>query len=74
MIIITENGVADLRGLSPKERAESIIENCAHRDYKEMLRDYYMRAVQTTDGAHTPHILKDALSWHERFMQKGTMK
>lgn len=74
MIIITENGVADLRGLSPKERAELIIENCAHNDYKEMLKDYYKRALQATKGAHTPHILKEALSWHERFTQTGSMK
>lgn len=74
MIIVTENGVADLRGLSPKERAELIIENCAHNDYKEMLTDYYSRALQTTKRAHTPHILKEALSWHERFIQTGSMK
>ena len=74
MVIITENGVADLRGLSPKERAQSIIENCAHNDYKEMLKDYYMRAVKETNGAHTPHMLKEALSWHERLLQTGTMK
>lgn len=74
MVIITEKGVADLRGLSPKERAESIIENCAHDYYKEMLKDYYKRAMQETRGAHTPHILKEALSWHERFAQTGSMK
>lgn len=74
MVIITEKGVADLRGLSPRERAESLIENCAHNDYKEMLKDYYMRAMKETQGAHTPHILKEALSWHERFVQTGSMK
>ncbi len=74
MIIVTENGVADLRGLSPKERAESIIENCAHNDYKEMLRDYYKRAVELTKKVHTPHLLNEALSWHERYLQTGTMQ
>ena len=36
-IIITEQGVADLRGKSPKERAQTIIENCVHPDYKNIL-------------------------------------
>ncbi|KAA6323813.1 Propionyl-CoA:succinate CoA transferase, partial [termite gut metagenome] len=39
-IIITEQGVADLRGKSPVERAHTIIENCAHPDYKNILWDY----------------------------------
>lgn len=40
MVIVTEQGYADLRGLAPRERAIKIIENCAHPDYKEQLRDY----------------------------------
>ena len=56
-VIVTEQGIADLRGLAPKERAALIIENCAHPDYKEQLRDYYNRAVEATGNAHTPHIL-----------------
>lgn len=39
-ILITEQGVADLRGKSPVERAKAIIENCAHPDYKNILWDY----------------------------------
>lgn len=74
MVIVTENGVADLRGLSPKERAETIIENCAHPDYKNMLRDYLNRAKIATNNSNTPHILNEAFSWHERFLKTGTMK
>ena len=33
MVIVTEQGYADLRDLTPKERAEAIIENCAHPDW-----------------------------------------
>ena len=73
-IIVTEQGLADLRGLSPRQRARVIIENCAHPDYKPMLMDYYERALKETKQAHTPHILTEALSWHERFQETGTMK
>jgi succinyl-CoA:acetate CoA-transferase len=71
-VIVTEQGVADLRGLSPRERAKVIIENCAHPDYKPLLKDYYQRAVR--GKGHTPHIIGEALSWHKRFLEKGTMK
>ncbi|MCY6484319.1 acetyl-CoA hydrolase/transferase family protein [Clostridium aestuarii] len=73
MVIVTEQGVADLRGKSPKERALEIINNCVHPDYKPMLLDYYNRALE--NGAkHTPHILDEALLWHSRFQKTGTMK
>jgi succinyl-CoA:acetate CoA-transferase len=71
-VFVTEYGYADLRGLSPKERAEVIIEKCAHPDYKEMLRDYVRRAAQSSK-LQTPHLLKEALSWHQRFLDTGSM-
>lgn len=52
-VVITEQGVADLRGLTPRERAESMIENCAHPDYRDGLRGY----VEEADGGHIPHDL-----------------
>ena len=73
MVIVTEKGVADLRGLSPKERALAIIENCAHDHYKEMLWDYFNRAKEA-QNSQTPHILTEALSWHQRFAKTGTMQ
>ena len=71
-VFVTEYGYADLRGLSPKERAEVIIEKCAHPDYKEMLRDYVRRAAQSSK-LQTPHLLKEALSWHQRFLDTWSM-
>ena len=50
-IIITEQGVADLRGKSPVERAQAIIENCAHPDYKNILWDYVKTVFQRTDSS-----------------------
>ena len=75
-IIVTEQGIADLRNKCPRERALEIINNCAHPDYRPMLLDYYERAVSATANGkgHTPHILSEALSWHTRFMETGTMK
>lgn len=76
-IIVTEQGVADLRNLCPRERALTIINNCAHPDYKPMLMSYYNRALKDTAAkgiAHTPHILEEALSWHDRFNKTGSMK
>ena len=71
-VIVTEQGLADLRGLSPRERAETIIDNCAHPEYKPKLKDYYQRALEK--GGHTPHLIEEALSWHKRFLETGCMK
>lgn len=71
-VLVTDQGLADLRGLSPRERAEVIIENCVHPDYKEEIRDYYERAKEL--GGHTPHILEEAFTFHTRFKQNGSMK
>ncbi|MGI6711573.1 MAG: acetyl-CoA hydrolase/transferase family protein [Bacillota bacterium] len=73
MVIVTEQGFADLRGLSPRERAQVIIENCAHPDYKPLLWDYYERALKGK-FRHTPHLLKEALSWHQKVLENGSMK
>jgi len=73
-VFVTEMGLADVRGLSPRERARVIINNCAHPDYKPMLLDYLERAEKATKKAHTPHIVSEALSWHTRFLETGTMK
>ena len=71
-ILVTEQGLADLRGLAPRERAVLIIENCVHPSYKTELADYFKRALQR--GGHTPHVLEDALSWHQRFEEQGDMR
>lgn len=73
-IIVTEQGIADLRGLAPKERVPLIINNCAHPDFRDQLWDYYNRAVEATGNAQTPHILEEALSWHVNLAKNKTMK
>jgi succinyl-CoA:acetate CoA-transferase len=61
-VVVTEQGVADLRGLDPRERAEALVEQCAHPDYRADLRTYLDRAEAS--GGHMPHDLDTALSWH----------
>ena len=73
-IIVTEQGLADLRGLSPKKRAKVIIENCAHPDFKPALLEYYERAMRNSVGKHTPHLLNEAFLWHRNFLEKGRMQ
>jgi succinyl-CoA:acetate CoA-transferase len=71
-VIVTEQGVADLRGLEPVERAECIIQSCAHPDYRPLLTEYLNKAVRDT-GGHEPHLLGEAFSFHIRFSKAQTM-
>jgi acetyl-CoA hydrolase len=68
-IIVTEFGVADLRGKSPYERANEIIDHCAHPDYRDLLRGY----LNILKGGHTPHTLSAAFRMHEQFQDSGDM-
>ena len=72
-VIVTEQGLADLRGLSPKQRAKLIIERCAHPTYRPMLEDYYARARAGSYGQQSPSLPGEALSWHQRFIETGSM-
>lgn len=71
-VIVTEQGIADVRGLAPVERAQLIIDHCSHPDYREELRAYFEEALKR--GGHTPHVLEKAFSFHERYASNGTMK
>jgi len=73
-VLVSEQGLADLRGLSPKQRARAIINHCAHPDYRPLLQDYFDRAMRDSKGRHTPHLLAEALSWHQRYLETGSMK
>lgn len=71
-VIVTEQGLADLRGLAPRQRAKLIIEKCVHPIYKDQMWDYFKRAEQK--GGQTPHLLGEAFSWHEAFEKTGDMR
>lgn len=69
-ILITEQGIADLRGKSPMERARAIIENCAHPDYKQLLWDY----IKLSSKGQTSHCIQSALAMHAALNQTGDMR
>ena len=72
-VLVTEQGYADLRGLSPKERAVRIIENCAHPSYRPQLRAYYEKACAATHGAQTPQLLEECFAFHTQLRKTGSM-
>ncbi|MEG0253699.1 MAG: acetyl-CoA hydrolase/transferase C-terminal domain-containing protein, partial [Muribaculaceae bacterium] len=63
-VLITDQGIADMRGKDPVQRAEAIIENCVHPMYKQLLWDY----LKISKGGQTPHTLKAAFAFHEEFL------
>ena len=69
-ILITDQGIADLRGKDPLQRAETIIENCANPMYKELLWDY----LKMAKGGQTPHTLAAAFAFHTEFADSGDMR
>ena len=69
-IIITEYGIADLRGKSPRQRAEEIIEKCVHPDYKQLLRDYLELGVK----GQTPQNLDACFAFHREVATSGDMR
>ncbi len=68
-VLITEYGVADLRGKSPIQRAHCIIDNCVHPDYRDMLRRY----LESAPKAHTPMNIYTCFEMHKAFAETGDM-
>ena len=62
-VLVTERGLSDLRGLSPKQRSAVIIDNCAHPDIQPALRAYVELAMRNPHGRHTPHVLDKAFTF-----------
>jgi len=69
-VIITEQGVADLRCKDPVERAREIVENCVHPDYRDQLHAYFYGLK----NGHTPQTLRSAFAMHEAFMERKDMR
>lgn len=71
-VVVTEQGLAGLRGLSPRQRAHLIIEKGADPGYKASLLDYLNRFERLAYGKHTPHLWTEALGWHTRYLPNAT--
>lgn len=69
-VLITEYGVADLRGLSPTQRARVIIDNCAHPDYRGLLHEYLNRGI----SGQTPQDLTNCFAFHKAIIEEGDMR
>ncbi|KAK2732402.1 acetyl-CoA hydrolase [Onygenales sp. PD_40] len=76
-VVVTEQGLADVRGLSPRERARVIIDKCSHPEYRPILQDYFDRAefeCLKKGMGHEPHLLFQAFKMHQNLQENGTMK
>lgn len=75
-IVVTEVGLADVRGLSPRERARVIIDNCAHEVYRPILKEYFEKAefeCLRKGWGHEPHLLWNSFDMHKALLEKGSM-
>lgn len=72
-IFVTEQGLADVRGMAPVNRARHIIERCAHPDYKPLLTEYLEYGLKHAPSKHTPQVLSRAFEFHLRYEQTGSM-
>jgi succinyl-CoA:acetate CoA-transferase len=72
-VLVTEHGLADLRGLAPRQRAKLVIEKCADPKFRPALRDYFARAEKAANGQQTPHLLGEAYDWHLRALRGESM-
>lgn len=70
--IITENGFADLRGLSPHEKAICIIDNLVNDKYKDRLSEYYQR-TQKIGFAYNPICFEETFQWHINYLKNKEM-
>ena len=68
-VVVTDQGLADLRGLGPMQRARLIIENCAHPAY----RDYLYRYIERSRVGHIRHDLANCFELHRNLLEHGAM-
>ena len=72
-----KQGLADVRGMSPRERARKIIKDCAHPDYILFLQDYFDKAeceCWKQGWGHEPQSLLNSFDMHKNLVENGTMK
>ncbi|ORJ60464.1 acetyl-CoA hydrolase/transferase C-terminal domain-containing protein [Geothermobacter hydrogeniphilus] len=76
-VLVTEQGLADLRGLAPKDRAQEIINKCVHPDYKDIIQEYFDMACRITlekGIGHEPQLFDRCFKMQLNLAENGTMK
>jgi propionyl-CoA:succinyl-CoA transferase len=68
-ILVTDQGLADLRGKGPRQRARAIIDNCAHPMYRDYLNEY----IASAGSGHIPHDLNRCFELHRNLAETGSM-
>ncbi|MCP4964176.1 MAG: hypothetical protein GY926_02965 [bacterium] len=71
-VVVTEHGIADLRGLDDGERADAIVTHCASEAYRGQLTTYLQTAREQC-GGHHPQLPEAAFGWYRRLKEEGTM-
>jgi len=71
-VVVTEHGVADLRGLDDGERADAIVAHCASDAYRGQLAAY-LKTAREQCGGHHPQLPEVAFGWYRRLKEEGTM-
>ncbi len=67
--VVTDQGLADLRGLGPMQRARCIIDNCAHPAYRQYLHHY----LESSTVGHIRHDLTRCFELHNNLIERGAM-
>jgi acetyl-CoA hydrolase len=76
-VLVTEQGLADCRGLAPKDRAQLIIDKCVHPDYKASIQEYFDIAKKETLAkgiGHEPQLFDRCFKMQLNLERNGTMK
>ncbi|KXJ97012.1 hypothetical protein Micbo1qcDRAFT_129994 [Microdochium bolleyi] len=76
-VVVTEVGLADVRGLAPRERARVIIDKCAHEVYRPILKEYFEKAefeCLRKGMGHQPHLLFNSFDMHKALQDEGSMR
>lgn len=68
-IVVTEQGLADLRGLAPVARARRLIRQCAHPAY----RGYLLHYLESAPPGHIRHDLAHCFDLHLNLRRHGSM-
>jgi len=68
-VVVTEQGLADLRGLAPMARARRMIDNCAHPAYRDALHRY----LEAAPMGHIRHDLRRCFQMHANYLEHGAM-